>query len=374
MTKIGEELSDEEVIFERKPDGINKTTSERTPSNSAPSERAVKFEENSSKHAPESWTMTDTPRSTPLMTAPAAVDTKMRDKFWIEDETLEMERLLSPSTDSLLSEMSCELEKASPSVAPLLATRSTSMESKEQIRPPQESRVTFSTAPTPSHESQIKDDSSASAENCSASNSEHSTSSFGVPENLKSAVATETRLPGASNESCKRPVSPVTEVVINIPDEDDLTEVVTPRNERWTQESMYQSGNSGNREDVTKGPINGDMKRDQSGKGLKEEMATDRPANIVINIQEEKDDGLNRELLSSKRNGVVITIGDKEASKQVLAPVNESWTREAIYPNENTQGEKQENINMERKRRSVSRQLGNFTTEVNFLIVPLIHS
>ena len=311
MTNFGEELSDEEIIYERKPKGLNKTTTGSKPGDSAPSEQAVRFE-NSSKHAPNIWTMTDTPRSTPLMTPPIATDRKNADQFWMEDETSEMEHLLSPSGGSLSSEMSFELKDTAPSVAPTLVTPYAAMESKPQ--------------------SQIKDDSSTSAEDCSLSTSTPSASFSNVPENVKSAVATESGITSAANESSKKPVSPVTDIVITIPDEGDLAEVVTSANERGsTRAAISPSRNYRNQEDVKKGQGNGDTKTEQSGKGVRLDTQPDKPADIVINIKDDEDKGLNQEPLTGETNDVVINIGDKEESRQELARGNNKGLKQGPF-------------------------------------------
>lgn len=343
MSNFGNEQSDEEIIYERELQDQNKTSSYTD--QRAPSTQGVTFNTYSTD-APKTWTMSDTPRSTPLMTAPTASNTKKGNNFWVECETSEMEHLLSPSGSSLSSETSSVPRNAPHPVFPASTTPSTVSESR-----PQGSDEKLSPMSTPSLESQIKHGSSASVEECSSSTPTHSVSFSDESGNTEGSVATEAHgVVSTPNKSSKKPVSPVTDIIITIEDDEDPSEVHTSLNESQTQAFTHPSGNSelGVKDDVAKAP-NGIMGTEKTDKTVKLQKS---PTETVVNIQNEEDQvvtsvakeerspdvaknqgyGIKDAELkqTSNLNDVVINIQDEKDSNEVHAFENHSLKRENV--------------------------------------------
>ena len=312
MTNFGYEQSDEEIIYERELQGQNKTsphTNERDPS-----EQAVTFNTYSTD-APKTWTMSETPRSTPLMAAPTVPNTKKVDDFCVECEASEMERLLSPPGSSLSSETSFVPRNSLHSVSHTSTTPSTVSESR-----PQGTDGELFPISTPPLECQIKHGSSASGEEFSSLTPTHSVSFSDEPGNTESAIAAEA--PGvvsAPNESSKKPVSPATDIVITIEDDEDPSEVRTSGNESRTQEFTHPSGNYevGMKDDIAKA-TNGNMETEKVHKRLKLQKSPSESAQVVINILNEEG--------------------------QVATSANERCKRETVYPSEKPDAGNQKDV------------------------------
>lgn len=328
MTNFGNEQSDEEVIYERELQGQNKTppyTNQR-----APSTQGVTFDTYSTD-APKTWTMSDKPRSTPLMTAPTAPNTKKGNNVWVECETSEIERLLSPSGSSLSSESSSVPRNSPHSVSAASTTPSTVSESR-----PQESDEKFSPMSSPPLESQIKHGSSASVEEFSSSTPTHSVSFSDESGNTEGAVATGAHgVVSAPNESSKNPVSPVADIIITIEDDEDPSEMHTSRNECHTQAFTHPSGNSefGVKDDVAKAP-NGIMGTEKTDKTVKLQKS---PTETVINIQNDEDQGVTSASERCKRETVF-------PSEKPDAENQKDVTKDQVYETDDTKEERSPDV------------------------------
>lgn len=269
MTNFGEELSDEEIIFERKPRGSRSETSSNTPQWNTNANGDVPCEQfetsgNHSTHAPAVWTITDTPRSTPLMTAFPATDTARITDLWMINETpSEMIHLLCPSGSSVMSEQSW----MPPKEASLPAESEMWKYSRECHILPESSKP--STSGSTLLASQSRNGFSTLAEKCSISVLTESSTSPNVPEQLIRSVSTETTITNSSAELSKTPVPPVSDVVITIEDEKYSKRALVCESYCSSGETIFPTENP----DVdAKAAVN----KDEGCKGFSEPTATDK--------------------------------------------------------------------------------------------------
>ena len=218
MANFGEELSDEEIIFERKPRGRKSETSSDTPQSNDNANRDVPSEQfeksgNYSTHAPAIWTITETPRSTPLMTVSTTTEKARIADLWMINETpSEMAHLLSPSGSSVMSEQSCMPKEAS------VAAESEIWKYPQECHSLPESPVA-STSGSTLLASQSKNGFSKLAEDCPISFLTDSCTFPNVSEQLTRSVSTETGITKSSAELSKTPFPLVSDVIITIEDE-----------------------------------------------------------------------------------------------------------------------------------------------------------
>ena len=251
MTCFGEELSDEEIIFERKVSGSKNETnpgssqSNTRSSGTAPSEQCEQSTYVST-HAPTTWTLTDTPRSTPLMTASTVSETP-KTGVWLVNETSELKHLLSPSDTLGSSEQSCSPNETPPSASrtPSLASDLEIWISSKECHSAPESPNGFVPAESWTFidkpeftklDSQFQNGPTNTAKDRSRSPPVDSSSLPNMPHEFICPVSMETSATSSSKESCKVPVSTWSDVSINIEDEEDSKWVVVSERECSIQE------------------------------------------------------------------------------------------------------------------------------------------
>ena len=269
MTNFGEELSDEEVIFEKKPRGSRSETPSNTPQSNTNANGDVPCEQfetsgNHSTHALAVWTITDTPRSTPLMTVSPATDTARINDLWMINETpSEMIHLLCPSGSSVMSEQSW----TPPKEASVPAESEVWKYPRECHTLPESSKG--STSGSTLLASQSKNGFSTLAEKCSISILTDSSTSPTVPEELTRFVSTETAITNSSAELSKTPVPPVSDVVITIEDEKCSKRALVCENYCSSGEMIFPTENP----DVD---VKAAVSKDEGCKGFSEPTATDK--------------------------------------------------------------------------------------------------
>lgn len=274
MTNLGEELSDEEIIFERKPKGCKNNSLNAEYRGTPPSEQAQKS--NFSTHAPTTWTISNEPRSTTLMTTSADTDTPRLAEFWTEDETSENKVLLSPSGRSDVSSELSQMPKETPSpVTPKslsISSVATDMEmrkcSHDFLTPP------LQTSSCSLLQSQLKDGSTSAEQSSTPADSP---SCPDVPKELTRTLSNETGVTSPSTGSSKKPVSPVTDVVLTIPDEAESKAVQGTGKEFLCGDMKYHTGNPNTETklgDVTDNEGGGIMETRANDNGPEEESCT----------------------------------------------------------------------------------------------------
>lgn len=270
MTNFGEELSDEEIIFERKPRGSrSELASSSTPQSNTNANRDVpskQFETsgNHATHAPAVRTITDTPRSTPLMTVSSVTDTARIADLWMINETpSEMIHLLCPSGSSVMSEQSW----TPPKEASVPAESEIRKYSRECHTLPESSKA--STSGSTLLASQSKNGFSTLTEKCSIPILTDSSTSPTVPEQLTRSVSTETAITNSSAELSKTPVPPVSDVVITIEDEKYSKRALVFENYCSSGETIFTTENP----DVD---AEAAVSKDTGCKGFSKPIATDK--------------------------------------------------------------------------------------------------
>lgn len=266
-TDFDQDVSDEEIIFERKASRSKEQVSKDKPeskSATSPPEQTINY----APHPPTSFT--EVPQDTGATGRPIA-------EVWIVNETSESVTPACTSTTSPMSEPSTWTPNETPSSSPRNVLSSTSLTSES------DSWTCFKDAkptPTPTSEENWtltdKTDStplgvqatpvrSASVTESANSTATESSCSTKFSEESTCRVPMETDATNSSTESCKTPVAPLNEVVITMEDEEEVKLVLVSSNECSSGELLYTSDISTITEAVdTHGNVTGENEEHES--------------------------------------------------------------------------------------------------------------
>ncbi|KAL9954458.1 hypothetical protein ACROYT_G041999 [Oculina patagonica] len=273
---LSEELSEEEVIFDRTAIERNKKSSKgaspkSTPNTSPRRQKSARESYQSTDHATQEqkiWTLTDTLKSTPLMAVPTILDTP-RTEVWTVNEVSESKSLDSSFTTSSLSDLSTWTPTKTTRSASLTSVSVISLTSEADIcvsdltsstrssTPPSGltektvlSHVPLTTqsrlGPSTSSELTVPDHESLhpSTPKESSSLSLLPTASGELTRTL--SMATDS----SSTESCKTPVAPRNEVVITMDDDDEEIIYTSGKSQREKLNTVKDGDKERSREEV----------------------------------------------------------------------------------------------------------------------------
>ncbi|XP_078384987.1 uncharacterized protein LOC144667444 [Oculina patagonica] len=201
---LSEELSEEEVLFdrtamERNTKSSKGTSPKSTPNSSPRKQKSAPASYQSTDHATQEqkiWTMTDTPKSTPLMTAPTLDDTPSTEVWTVNEIPMSSTRSSTPPRDLT--------ENTVPSSLPLTT--------QSKLVPSASFELTIPESSISPHPSTSKESSSLSLLPTAS-------------DELTRTLSMATDSTSSSTESCKTPVAARNEVVINM-DDDDENEII----------------------------------------------------------------------------------------------------------------------------------------------------
>ncbi|XP_078342703.1 uncharacterized protein LOC144628472 isoform X2 [Oculina patagonica] len=258
MGYLSEELSEEEVIFDRAAMERNKKSSMSTSPKSTPNTSPGRPKSTSASYQPTDhetqeqkiWTLTTTPKSTPLMVVPTLDDTPSTE-VWTINEISESNSLDSSFTTSSLSDLSaCNwTQTETPRSASLTAVSSMSLTSELDICSSDLQSLTPSltlqfntteeTIPSsfpsatrsrldPYTPSELTIPESSLTPNPSTSKEFSNLCLLpSASDELTRSLSMATDSTSSSTESCKTPVAPRNEVVITMDDDDDKEIIYT---------------------------------------------------------------------------------------------------------------------------------------------------
>ena len=257
---FSEELSEEEVIFDRTAMGRTKKSSmgsspKSTPNTSPRRPKSAPASYQRTDHETQEqkiWTLTNTPKSTPLIAVPA-VDDSPSTEVWTVNEIPESKSLDSSFTTSSLSDLSTWTPTETPRSASLTSVSLVSLTSETDIcgadlapstrslNLPYDITEEISSSPLPLA-TQLKLVPSTSSEltipesslSPHPSTSKESSNLSLLPtssDELTRTLSMATNSSSFSTESCKTPVAPRNEVVIAM-DDDDEEEIIYVTNEK----------------------------------------------------------------------------------------------------------------------------------------------
>ncbi|KAL9953854.1 hypothetical protein ACROYT_G041327 [Oculina patagonica] len=265
---LSEEMSEEDVIFDRtamrrRNKKSSKGTSSKSTQNISPRrQKSPRESYQLTDHATQEqkiWTLTDTPKSTPLMAVPTLTDTP-RTEVWTVNEVPESKSLDSSFTASSLSDLSTKTPSETPRSVSLTSVSVISLTSKSDIcafdltsstrssTPP--SCLTERTVPSPlplTTQSRLGLSTSSELtvpdhESPHPSTSKESSSLSLLPAASDELIRTlSMATDSSSTESCKTPVAPRNEVVITMDDDDDKEIIYTSEKSQREEPSMVNN-------------------------------------------------------------------------------------------------------------------------------------
>lgn len=232
---LSEELSEEEVIFDRTTIGRNKKSPMGVSPRSTPNASTIKLElapatYQSPGHKSQEqkiWMLSGTPKSTPLMAVPTLTDTSSTE-VWTANEIPQSNSLDSSqsSTTSSLSDVSTWTRAETARSESLTSVLSVSLKSEWEL--PDSDLANETVSIPPSFTTQSKLGLSTSPEvtfEVSTMATPKESTSLSLPHTCSNELTrtVSMAIDGASSstESCKRPVAPRNDVAITIDDDED---------------------------------------------------------------------------------------------------------------------------------------------------------
>ena len=196
---MSDELSEKEVIFDRTAKKLSQGSSPKpTPNTSPRKPKSAPASYQTSEHETQEqkiWTLTNTPKSTPLIAVPTVRDESPSTEVWTVNEITESKSLDSSSSTSILPDL---LTWTPVTSAGLPTTHS-------RLGPSTSSELKIP-------ESSLSLHPSTSKESLRPTASDELTRTF--------SMATDST--SSSTESCKAPVAPRNEIVITVDDDDEI--------------------------------------------------------------------------------------------------------------------------------------------------------
>ena len=235
---FSEELSEEEIIFDRTTTRRNKGASPVATPRTSPRRSQTVSSSQSPDHPTQQqkvWTLTNTPRSTPLMAVPTLDDTP-RTEVWTVNETPEAKSLDSSFTTSSLSDLLAE----TPRSVSLTSVSSISLVSETEVGDSDHRAIenrssvpaldltdeTVSSSPSFSTQPRLGSSTSSEQTTLEPSPSPHPSKPGlsllpAASDELLPSVSMARDGTSFSTESCKTPVAARNEVVIAMDDDDE---------------------------------------------------------------------------------------------------------------------------------------------------------
>ena len=261
---LSEELSEEEVIFDRTTTRRNKGASNVATTTTSPRRSQSVSSSQLPDHPTQEqkiWTLTDTPRSTPLMAVPTLDDTP-RTEVWTVNEISETKSLDSSFTTSSLSDLHVSTE------TPLTSVSSMSLAFETEVGDPDLAIKTRSSPPAfdltdnavyspPPFTTQPRLGPSTSSEQIATVSSLPPHPS--KPNLSLLPTASDESTPSvfigsdgtsSSTESCKTPVAARNEVVIAMDDDDEAIDNPSEKSEREVLSAVKDTDKESSKEEV----------------------------------------------------------------------------------------------------------------------------
>ena len=267
---LSEELSEEEVIFDRTNTRRNKGASPvATPTTSPRRSQSVPLSQSPDHPTQEQkiWTLTDTPRSTPLIAVPTLDDTP-KTEVWTVNEIPETKSLDSSFTTSSLSDLHVSTETPLTSVSSISLASETEVGDSDLAIETRSSATAFDLTDNTVHSplpftTQPRPGLSTSSEQTTLASS-LSPHPSKPSLSLLPTVSDESTLSvfmasdgtSSSTESCKTPVAARNEVVITMEDDDEEIDNSRDKSESEVLSAVKDADKESSKEEVviTMGP------------------------------------------------------------------------------------------------------------------------